>query len=179
MADLFEVLLVAELPGGLPEAELAELRWHLGLGPEPEQFTIVTDALPMLTVDDDGEPLPEDQWTVEHLPLLADRGAADARIGGVLFSDLARREGRQDANWAMTSRQVLHPDDHDLLAQLLGWLQQRAVGHGGGPACLSCHMRHHEDDPVLRPVSVDGDELVIHETMVPQDYQARPGALGP
>jgi hypothetical protein len=168
MADLFEVLLIAELPVDLPEAELAELRWHLGLGPEPEQFTIVTDALPVVTADDDGEPLPEGQWTVEHLPLLAGRGAADARIGGVQFSELARREGRQGTNWAVTSRQVLHPDDHALLAQLLRWLEQRVVGYRGGPACLSCHMRHHEEGPVLKPVSVDGDELVIHETMVLQ-----------
>ncbi|MBT2208231.1 hypothetical protein [Actinomadura sp. NEAU-AAG7] len=162
MADLYEMLLVAELPADLPEAELAELRWHLGLGPEPDRFAIVTDGLPVVTADDEGEPLPEALWTVEHLPLLAGRGAADPRIGGALFSGLVRREGPRDANWALTSRQVLHPDDRDQFAQLLGWLRRRAVGHRGAPPCLTCHLRHHEDGPALKPVALDGAEPLMY-----------------
>ncbi|MFC7647433.1 hypothetical protein ACFQX6_48135 [Streptosporangium lutulentum] len=46
MADLHEVLITAELRADLSDAEISELRWHLGLGPEPETFTVVTDDLP-------------------------------------------------------------------------------------------------------------------------------------
>ncbi|WP_371785708.1 hypothetical protein [Streptosporangium subroseum] len=168
MADLHEVLITAELSAELSEAEISELRWHLGLGPKPMEFTIVTDRLPLVTVDEEGEPLPEDRWEIDAYPLLAGRGPADPRIGGVVFSELARREGPADAGWALSSRQVLHGDDLTLLTQLLRWLQERAVGYGGGPACFSCHSRFHEDDLVLKPVSLDGEELVIHEILVLQ-----------
>lgn len=155
MADLHEVLIVAELPADLPEADLAELRWHLGLGPEPERQTIVTDCLPLITFDENGEPLPEDRWEVDTFPLLAERGPADAKVGGVCFSDLVQRENPSDPGWALSARQVLHSDDLTLLTQLLRWLQARAVGRGGGPVCFSCHMRFYEDGPRLKPVSVE------------------------
>jgi hypothetical protein len=170
VADLHEVLITAELPADLPEAELAELRWHLGLGPEPEELTIVTDCFPLVTVDEDGESLPEDQWDADTYPLLAERGPADARVGGVLFSELAYREDPSDPGWALSARQVLHSDDLTLLTQLLRWLQGRAVGRRGGPACFSCHMRFYEDDLVLKPVSLNEEDLVIHEIMVLQKF---------
>jgi hypothetical protein len=166
MTDLHEVLITAELPADLPEAEMAELRWHLGLGPQPEDLSIVTDCFPLVTVDEDSEPLPEDEWEVDTYPLLAERGAADWRVGGVVFSELARREEPAGPGWALSSRQVLHSDDLNLLVQLLRWLQARAVGRGGGPACVSCHMRSYEDDLVLKPVSVHEEDLVIHEIIV-------------
>ncbi|MFB9832234.1 hypothetical protein [Actinoallomurus acaciae] len=93
MADLYEVLLTAELPADLAETDVAELRWHLGLGPKPEVLNIVTSSGDMMMVDEDGEPLPEDQWWVDVLPLLGQRGPADGRGGGVAFSELVRREG--------------------------------------------------------------------------------------
>ncbi|MDP9848700.1 hypothetical protein [Streptosporangium lutulentum] len=158
MADLHEVLITAELRADLSDAEISELRWHLGLGPEPETFTVVTDDLPLVTVDDDGEPLPEDRWEVDRYPLLAARGPADPRVGGVLFSELARREEPADAGWALSSRQVVHGDDLTTLTQLLRWLRERAVGHGGGPACFSCHTRFYEDDLVLKPMSPDEED---------------------
>jgi hypothetical protein len=158
MADLHEMLITAELPADLSEAEISELRWHLGLGPEPEQFTIVTDGLSVETVDEDGEPLPEEQWEIDRYPLLAARGPADPRIGGVLFSELACREEPAEAGWALSSRQVLHSDALALLTQMLRWLRERAVGRRGGPACFSCHTRFYEDDLVLKPMSLDGED---------------------
>ncbi|MFI0817699.1 hypothetical protein ACH4TX_14530 [Streptomyces sp. NPDC021098] len=161
MADIHEVLLTAELPADLTEAEMAELRWHLGHGARPEQFTIVVDGWPVVAVDEEGEPLPEGQWEIDRYPLLAERGPADPRIGGVVFSELARRDGPTDHGWALSSRQVLHSDDLTLLEQLLTWLRRRAVGRGGGPVCVSCHSRFYEDDPVLKPMLLD--ELGIGE----------------
>ncbi|MEO3782737.1 hypothetical protein ABGB12_05380 [Actinocorallia sp. B10E7] len=165
MADLHEVLITAELPADLPETEIAELRWHLGLGAKPTEFNIVADCLPLVTTDEDGEPLPKDEWEIDAYPLLAERGPADPRIGGVVFSELIRREEPAGSGWALSSRQVFHSDDLPLLTQLLRWLQERAVGYRGGPACFSCHTRFHEDDLVLKPVSLDGEDLVVHEIM--------------
>jgi hypothetical protein len=157
VADLHEVLITAELPADLPAAETAELRWHLGIGPRPETSTVVVDGWPLVTVGEDGEPLPEEQWEIDTYPLLAGRGPADPRIGGVVFSELARREGPVAPGWALSSRQVLHSEDLPLLGQLLRWLQGRAVGHGGGPACFRCHTRFYEDGPELKPVALDGE----------------------
>lgn len=165
MADLYEVLINAELRDDLSEAEISELRWHLGLGPRPENLSIVTVGYPVI-VGEDGGSLPEGEWEFEVYPLLAGRGPADGRVGGVVFSELARREDAGAESWALTSRQVLHPDDLDLVAPLLRWLQERATGYRGGPPYFSCHMRFFEDDPVLRPVSVDGTNVVMHEVRV-------------
>ncbi|MEO3875399.1 hypothetical protein ABGB18_42010 [Nonomuraea sp. B12E4] len=61
---------------------------------------------------------------------------------------------------------AFHPDDLDLLGPLLQWLQERATGYRGGPAYFSCHMRFFEDDLVLKPVSVHGSDIVVHEIKV-------------
>ncbi|WP_413804790.1 hypothetical protein [Streptomyces sp. OE57] len=161
MADIHEVLLTAELPADLTEVEMAELRWHLGHGSRPERFTIVVDCWPMVTIDEEGEPLPEGEWEIDRYPLLAERGPADPRIGGVVFSELARRDGPTDSGWALSSRQILHSDDFTLLEQLLQWLRRRAVGHAGGPVCFSCHTRFYEDGPALKPVLLDEGGLAI------------------
>ncbi|MDA2811815.1 hypothetical protein O4J56_14325 [Nocardiopsis sp. RSe5-2] len=36
MADVFELAITVDLRDEISEEEVAELRWHLGLGPEPE-----------------------------------------------------------------------------------------------------------------------------------------------
>lgn len=161
MADLYEVLITAELRGDLSDAELAELRWHLGLGPQPERLAIVNGWY-VVTTDEEGNELPEDQWTVDRYPLLAERGVADARVGGVVFSELARREDPGNTSWALTSRQVVHAEDLDLLGQLLRWLQDNATGYGGGPPHFSCHMRFFEEGFTLKPVSVNESGIVIN-----------------
>ncbi len=115
----------------------------------------------MVTIDEEGEPLPEGEWEIDRYPLLAERGPADPRIGGVVFSELARRDGPTDSGWALSSRQILHSDDFTLLEQLLQWLRRRAVGHAGGPVCFSCHTRFYEDGPALKPVLLDEGGLAI------------------
>lgn len=117
----------------------------------------------MVTVDEEGAPLAEGKWEIDRYPLLAEHGPADPRIGGVVFSELARRDGPTDRGWALSSRQVLHSDDLTLLEQLLQWLRRRAVGHRGGPVCFSCHTRFYEDEPVLKPVLLDEGGLAIFQ----------------
>ncbi|MFI6344311.1 hypothetical protein [Streptomyces sp. NPDC050560] len=150
MADLYETHVTAELSPDLTEPELAELRWHLGLGPRPGRLVIVVDGWPVVTADEDGEPLPEDRWESDAYPLLAQRGPADPRIGGIAFAGLTRRDGSPDqARWALSARQVIHPDDGWPLDQLLAWMRRRASGHHGGPPEVRFHQRFHEDGPSL------------------------------
>jgi hypothetical protein len=85
MSDLYELQLILDLPGSLPAADLALLRWHLGANSQESP-------------DLDG------------CPLLSTQGPAE-RIGGTLVGDLARSARR----WAPTARQEVLPDEFDQL----------------------------------------------------------------
>lgn len=74
MSDVFELAVSVDLRDELSEQELAELHWHLGIGPQPERLSIVTE-FPFVVVDEAGEPVVED----EPRPLLVE---AVARPGG-------------------------------------------------------------------------------------------------
>ncbi|MFG2391039.1 hypothetical protein ACGFYF_19330 [Streptomyces lavendulae] len=150
MADVFELMLALDLRPDLPEPELDELRWHLGLGPEPEALRIVT-AFPWVVEDDEGMPVVENHPE----PLLAQRGEA-YRIGGALVSLLVRRERAGRGAWALTSRQEIHPDDFDRTGELLAWLATAAADahrHDGG-VDLGWTRFHEERRPV--PLTVRG-----------------------
>ncbi|MFJ5726229.1 hypothetical protein [Streptomyces sp. NPDC093149] len=120
MADIFELMLTLDLRDELSEDELAELRWHLGLGPKPEILRIVT-KFPFWDEDDNGELVVEDH----PQPLLARHGEA-FKVDGALISVLLRREDTWCGAWALTSRQEIHPDQFDLTGQLLSWLATKA-----------------------------------------------------
>ncbi|MEV5576703.1 hypothetical protein AB0L06_42320 [Spirillospora sp. NPDC052269] len=162
MADLYELLLTAELPADLPETELAELRWHLGTAPEPTGFTIVTThPIDYVGDGDPGQDDSEDSWEVYPERLLANRGPADARLGGVEFSELAFREGHFPA-WVLTSRQVLHGPTHwDMLVEMIQWLDQRKPSPWGN-ANLAFYLRHYEDE-FLTPATLEGDRIVSRQ----------------
>ncbi|MEU2250454.1 hypothetical protein [Streptomyces sp. NPDC019224] len=117
MADIYELFIALDLREGLPAEEVAELRWHLGLGARPEALRIVAE-FPEVTEDDDGELVVEDHPE----PLLGGRGGA-WKTGGALVSVLERGRG---GAWALTVRQEIHPDDFDLTGELLRWLAGRA-----------------------------------------------------
>lgn len=120
MADIYELSLALNLREELSEEELAELRWHLGSGPEPERLRIVP-AFPVVLVDDDGEPVVAD----EPVPLLGRRGEA-WKVDGALVSVLLRPEDARHGTWALTVRQEVHPDEFDRTGELLGWLATKA-----------------------------------------------------
>ncbi|MFI9048439.1 hypothetical protein [Streptomyces sp. NPDC053427] len=116
MADIYELVVAMDLCDDLSEGEIAELRWHLGLGAQPESLTLVT-AFPVVVEDDLGELVTEN----DPVPLLASHGEA-WKVGGALTSVLVRRaEG-----WALTARQEIHPDDCDRVGELLEWLATKA-----------------------------------------------------
>ncbi|MFG2905071.1 hypothetical protein ACGF13_08410 [Kitasatospora sp. NPDC048286] len=120
MADIFELMLTLDLRDELSEEELAELRWHLGLGPKPEVLRIVP-KFPLGYIDDDGELVIEDR----PQPLLGGHGEP-RKIDGALFSILLRRERTWGGGWGLTSRQEIHPDQFDLTGELLCWLAAKA-----------------------------------------------------
>ncbi|MEV6678448.1 hypothetical protein AB0N09_16540 [Streptomyces erythrochromogenes] len=154
MSDVYELMIAVDLQDEIAEPELAELNWHLGIGPRPERLTIVT-AFPVVVLDDDGLPVIEN----DPRPLLAGQGAA-WRVGGVLCSALASRVGQSRKGWSLVSRQEVHPDDFDQVGELLCWLAARAQG---------THLR--EDG------AVGIGFLRFHEADVPDALQVKSGQV--
>ncbi|WP_298558968.1 hypothetical protein [Streptomyces luteogriseus] len=116
MADIFELMLTLDLRDELSEAEVAELRWHLGLGLKPETLSIVTE-FPFAVEDDHGNLVIEDN----PYPLLGGSGEA-SKLDGALVSILLRRQKTSLGTWALTSRQEIHPDEFERTSELLSWL---------------------------------------------------------
>ncbi|MFB7154539.1 MULTISPECIES: hypothetical protein [unclassified Streptomyces] len=155
MSDVHELVVAVDLRDEISEGELAELRWHLGLGGRPERLSVVT-RFPVVVWDDEGEPVIED----DPRPLLAGRGAA-ARVGGVLCSALESRAGLSRRGWALTSRQEIHPDEFEKVGELLRWLAARAhETHLRGDGAVGVgFLRFHEDE-VPEALTVEGGEVV-------------------
>ncbi|BFO14819.1 hypothetical protein SHKM778_12070 [Streptomyces sp. KM77-8] len=120
MADIVELMLTLDLRDELSEEELAELRWHLGLGPKPETLRIVTE-FPFVVEDDHGNLVIED----DPYPLLGNSGEA-SKADGALASILLRRQKTSFGTWALTSRQEIHPDEFERVGELLSWLATKA-----------------------------------------------------
>ncbi|MEV7232155.1 hypothetical protein AB0M79_34895 [Polymorphospora sp. NPDC051019] len=145
MSDVFELVLNLNLRDDLTDAELASLRWFLGLGVRPENLSILAES--PIAIVDGGE---------ESRPVLAGRGAA-WKTGGALVSELVRRGN--PAGWAITSRQELHPDEFDEVLALLSWLADRAdypyrdhdgTVRSGGCGNVVGYLRFYEDvDPTV------------------------------
>ncbi|MGW2177463.1 hypothetical protein ACWCXX_05065 [Streptomyces sp. NPDC001732] len=120
MSDIYELVVTVDLRDELSEQEIAELRWHLGTGPQPGQLSIVT-ASPAVVRDESGESVVEG----EPYPLLARTGDT-WRVGGAYCSALAVRGEPPRKGWALTSRQEIHPDEFEEVGELLEWLAARA-----------------------------------------------------
>ncbi|MFF3918590.1 hypothetical protein ACFYZB_35050 [Streptomyces sp. NPDC001852] len=118
MADIYELSIALNLRGALSDEELAELQWHLGLGPKPESLRIVP-AFPVVEENDHGEPVMVD----DPVPLLS-RHAEAWKIDGALVSVLQRAEDGH--TWVLTVRQEIHPDEFDRTGELLSWLATKA-----------------------------------------------------
>ncbi|MEU9015333.1 hypothetical protein AB0D12_37570 [Streptomyces sp. NPDC048479] len=120
MADIYELSIVLNLAENLLDEEVAELRWHLGLGPKPEKLHIVP-AFPVVVEDDRGELVTEDH----PVPLLGRHGEA-WKVDGALVSVLLQPEDARYGAWAVTIRQEIHPDEFDRIGELLSWLATKA-----------------------------------------------------
>ncbi|MEU5951593.1 hypothetical protein [Streptomyces sp. NPDC047525] len=140
MADIYELSIAVDLRDDVTEDEVAELRWHLGLGPQPEELTIVRE-FPVVREDDLGELVIEDAPE----PLMGCHDTA-LKVGGALTSVLLRRE----EGWALTARQEIHPDGFDRVGELLAWMASKARAHHerfGGPVHVGWTRFHEEDRP--------------------------------
>lgn len=113
-------MLTLDLRDELSEEELAELRWHLGLGPQPEVLRIVP-RVPFVVEGDHGELVVEDHPE----PLLGDHGEA-TKVDGALVSVLVHKQDTRRSAWSLTSRQEIHPDAFEATGELLMWLAKKA-----------------------------------------------------
>ncbi|GAB3150500.1 hypothetical protein GCM10027290_38170 [Micromonospora sonneratiae] len=174
MADIHELMVSMDLPDDLSDAEVAEIRWHLGLGPQPEQLTIIT-RFPTLVFDDDtGEPKLDDDggWLVvdRPQPVWGQSPSVAWKTGGVLLSTLLREDDahggstllREDdahgGRWALTCRWEIHPDSHGNVARLFNWLARRCHGRGR----FFGYLRWHEDDEPTEILTVRDGVIVTH-----------------
>jgi hypothetical protein len=132
MADIHEVMLAMDLRGDLPESELAELRWHLGLGPRPGHITaqtiVVNEVLDLL--HDDQQPVRDEHgdWVIKEFPEAAWHDGspyAASKMPGAGFSTLVRGDDHDGGRWALSCRWEVHPDGHVQLAEFIGWLTAR------------------------------------------------------
>ncbi|MFE6667331.1 hypothetical protein ACFVFH_27675 [Streptomyces sp. NPDC057697] len=141
MSDVYELAISVDLRDELSEQELDELRWHLGIGPQPERLSIVT-AFPFVAEDDSGELVVAD----DPRPLLAGVDAA-GQVVGVLCSMPADRAELIGQGWTLTARLEIHPDEFDQVGELIRWLAVRAHdthSHAEGVVSLGC-LRFCED----------------------------------
>ncbi len=154
MADIFEVVLTMTLRPDIGDAELAELRWHLGLGPRPDTYPIGSDK--HVDIFPLGDPTdPGCAWeTAEPEPLFAERGAAH-HVGGALVSELVTAP----RGLALTVRQEVHPDSFAQLRTLLEWLSR------GTETSFLGYLRFYEEHTVLPIVLVDG-KVVLPDVLV-------------
>ncbi|WP_336216892.1 hypothetical protein [Nonomuraea sp. LPB2021202275-12-8] len=165
MGDIYELVLSVDIRADVPDDELAELRWHVGQGPQPERLPIGTDryldTYPLGDPDD-----PDCEWEdAEAEPLFAQRGAA-RRVGGALVAELVAREQSGD-EWALTVRQEFHPDDFYQLRTLLDWLgRHSADAHASGIESFVGYMRFYESTEIAPLVLLNG------RIRVPEDIES-------
>ncbi|MFH9607092.1 hypothetical protein [Streptomyces sp. NPDC017448] len=155
MADIFELSIVLNLRENLPDEEIAELRWHLGLGGKPETLHLVT-SFPVVVEDACGNPVVENR----PVPLLGRHGEA-WKVDGALVSVLLRPEEARHGSWALTVRQEIHPDEFASTGELLRWLATRADERhrsSSGEVRLGW-TRFYESDR-YEPLVVRNDEVI-------------------
>jgi hypothetical protein len=136
-----------DLRDDLSEAQLAEVRWHLGLGPQPAEVTIVTTTYIV--------PAEDGSWPEVLLPVLAGKGEAVYFRGGQV-SAMARRSFERSGR-GITARQELHVDGIEDLRTFVAWL----VGHADCNRDEVIGYLRRFDHPVDSPsyITVKDDEL--------------------
>ncbi|MGW1171522.1 hypothetical protein [Streptomyces sp. NPDC002550] len=153
MADIYELSIALNLREALSGEELAELRWHLGLGPKPENLCIVP-VLPVVEEDGHGEPVMVD----DPVPLLGQHAEA-WKIGGALVSVLQRSEDGHA--WVLTVRQEIHPDEFDRAGELLSWLATKVDDrHGASIGTVRLGWTRFCESDQFEPLVVRDGEVV-------------------
>lgn len=166
MADIHEFMVSMDLRGDLTDDQVAELRWHLGLGLQPDRFAIIT-AYPDLVFDDHGEPMDDENGNTlivdNPRPVHGRVPGAGWRIEGAIFSALVKDDNPYTGNWpdergrwSLTCRWEIHPDDWHDVGQLFGWLVKHAV-----PNRFFGYLRWYEDDEPEAMLEIQDGILVM------------------
>lgn len=155
MADAFELSIILNLRESLSDEEIAELRWHLGLGDKPEILRLVT-SFPVVVEDDCGKPVIENH----PVPLLGRHGEA-WKVDGALVSVLLCPEEGRHGSWALTVRQEIHPDEFESTGELLRWLATKADDrHRSSTGEVRLGWTRFYESHQYEPLVVRDDEVV-------------------
>lgn len=172
MGDIHELMIAVDLRGNLTDAELAELRWRVGLGSRPDHIaeeTIVVNEILDMILDDDEEgeegqaPVQDEHgdWLIKRYPDPAWHDGsphAAAKIPGVAFSTLVREQDAYGDRWALTCRWEIHPDGHGEVTELFDWLAGRCDSDGS----FFGYLRWYEDDEPDTPLHVRDGKVVTY-----------------
>jgi len=112
---MFEFVVSVVLRDELSIDDVAELRWHLGLGELPECGPRIGGGVCRVAEDEDGELV-----TLDPEPLLGAHGPA-WKIGGMLGASLER----STTGWRLDARQEMHAEMLEESTELMRWLYRR------------------------------------------------------
>ncbi|RKN03574.1 hypothetical protein D7319_31215 [Streptomyces radicis] len=155
-----------DLPGDLSDAELAELRWQVGLGPRPEHITrdtiVVTEVVDAMREGGE-EPVPAEggDWVIQRYPGPAwESGAprAASRVPGSCVSSLVHEDAPHGKRWALTCRWEIHPDGYP---EVDAFFRSLAALHRDGGAFFG-YLRWYEDPEPDAWLRVEDRKVVAH-----------------
>lgn len=167
---MYEFMVSMDLRGELTDDEVAELRWHLGLGPRPERLTIIT-TFSEIVIGEDGRPVEDERgdWVYEDRPRpvwdLVQAGTS--KIGGAAVSAFDLHDDRYGRRWGLTCRWAVHPEDCAEVGKLFGWLVGRCVGDER----FFGYLRWYEEDwPDTRLGIADGTLMTYVDGRPPKPF---------
>ncbi|MCP2340740.1 hypothetical protein [Actinomadura rupiterrae] len=164
MADIQELMIATDLRASLSEAEVAELRWQVGLGPRPEHIgeeTLVVNEILDIVRDEGEEPVQDEDgdWVIKRFPEPAWHDGsprAAYKIPGVVSSSLVREGAADGGRWALTCRWEIHPDGHAEIAELFDWL----AGRCDSETAFFGYLRWYEEGEPDTPLHLRAGKIV-------------------
>ncbi|MGQ4601425.1 hypothetical protein, partial [Nocardia sp. R6R-6] len=150
VADMFEFVISIGLRDNLSAGDVAELRWHLGLGELPADGLRIGSGIQWAVEDANGSMV-----EVEPEPLLGVHGPA-WKVRGMLSASLERTA----LGWHLDARQEVHPETFEEMTELMVWFYRRvdfSMVRADGSVEIGRLRWHEHSEPV--PLVVRDDHV--------------------